>query len=77
MDYTMLSTPITSSVGNSTVSGSVRIINDDENEDTETFTIRIDNCTDLMASCDPGIMDNLTITIEDDDCKAHIANTHN
>ena len=65
----MPSTPITSSVGDSTVSGSVSIIDDDENEDAEMFTIHIDGCTNNMISCNPGSMDTLTITIDDNDCK--------
>ena len=57
-----------SSTGDSTVNGSVMIINDDTNEDTEMFTIRIDSCTNNMASCTPGLMNILNITIDDNDC---------
>ena len=57
-----------SSTGDSTVNGSVIIFNDDTNEDAEMFTIRIDSCTNSLASCAPGLMNTLTITIDDNDC---------
>ena len=68
-DYRNLSTPITSMVGSNTVSGSVTIINDNTNEDTEMFTIHIDNCSNSVAVCTPSLMNTtLTIAINDDDC---------
>ena len=66
-DYRMLSTPIMSSIGESTVSGSIIITDDDTNEDTEMFTIHIDNCTNNLAPCVPGMMNLTIITIDDND----------
>ena len=63
-DYQQPSSPITSSVGDNTVSGSIRIIDDDENEDSETFTVQIVNCTNTAVLCTPAMMNTtLTITI--------------
>ena len=67
IDYQELSSSITSSVGDSTVYGSVRINNDNSNEDPEMFTIQIVNCTNTAASCEPAVMNTtLSITINDD-----------
>ena len=66
-DYGQLSSPITSSVGGSIVSGSVGIIDDDRNEDPEVFTVQIVNCTNTASSCTPALMNTtLSITIIDD-----------
>ena len=49
------------------MSGSVRIVNDDRNEDPEVFTIQIVNCTNTATLCTLAIMNTtLSITIIDD-----------
>ena len=66
-DYLQPSSPITSSVGDTTVSGSVRIIDDDENEDPEMFTVQIVSCTNTASSCTPAMMNaTVMITINDE-----------
>ena len=71
IDYIPISTTLTSSPGTNTINGSIDINNDDQNEDTEMFSILIYNCTNSLTTCDPGLMNNLVININDDanDCK--------
>ena len=66
-DYENLTSPITSSVGGTTVSGSVDIINDSTNEDTEMLTLHIHNCTNTVAGCSVVLLQYSTINITDDD----------
>ena len=71
MDYVPISTTLTSSTGTNTINGSIDIINDETNEDTEMFSILIYNCTNSLTTCAHGLMNNLVININDDanDCK--------
>ena len=49
------------------MSGSVRIFDDDLNEDPEVFTVQIVNCTNTVTLCTPAVMNTtLSITIIDD-----------
>ena len=65
-DYENLTNPITSSIGGTTVSGSVDIINDNINEDTEMLSLHIHNCTNTVAGCSVTLPYS-TINITDDD----------
>ena len=48
------------------MSGSVRIIDDDTNEDPEMFTVQIVNCTNTVTLCTPAMINaTLSITIID------------
>ena len=70
-DYENLTSSITSSVGGTTVSGSVDIINDSTNEDTEMLSLHIHNCTNTAAGCSV-LLQYSTITITDDDSMYYI-----
>ena len=63
-DYALDQTFVVSSIGDITVSGSLVIFDDNDNEDTEVFTIVIESCTNR---CNPGLMNSLIVNIEDDD----------
>ena len=65
-DYENLTNPITSSVGATTVSGTVDIINDNIIEDTEMLSLHIHNCTNTAAACS-NLVQYSSITITDDD----------
>ena len=48
------------------MSGSVRIFDDDLNEDPEMFTVQIVNCTNTVTLCTPAMINaTLSITIID------------
>ena len=66
-DYENLTSPITSSVGATNVSGSVDIINDNIVETSESFTLHIHNCTNTAAGCSVSMPNSTTIIITDDD----------
>ena len=67
-DYENFTNPISSVVGGTTVSGSVTIIDDIINEDTETFSLHIHNCTNNVSGCSV-LVQYSTITINDNDSK--------
>ena len=67
-DYENLTSAISSTVGGTTVSGSVIIIDDMINEDTEMFSLHVHNCTNTVAGCSVLLPYSL-ITINDNDSK--------
>ena len=67
-DYENLTNPISSMVGGTMLSGSVSIIDDIINEDTESFSLRIHNCTNNVTGCSVLIRYS-QITINDNDGK--------
>ena len=54
--------------GGITVSGSVMIIDDNIDEDTESFSLHVHNCTNDVAGCSAFVLYSL-ITINDNDSK--------
>ena len=70
-DYVGISTSVTSLLGTDTINESIVINNDEQNEETEMFSILIYNCTNSLTTCAHGLMNNLEININDDanDCK--------
>ena len=67
-DYENLTNPISSMVGGTMLSGSVSIIDDIINEDTESFSLHIHNCTNNVTGCSV-LMPYSLITINDNDGK--------
>ena len=67
-DYDILTNPISSMVGGTMLSGSVSIIDDIINEDTESFSLRIHNCTNNVAGCSV-LIQYSQMTINDNDGK--------
>ena len=71
-DYENLTSAISSTVGGTTVSGSVIIIDDMINEDTETFSLHVHNCTNTVAGCS-ALVPYSAIIINDNDSKYSIS----
>ena len=67
-DYENFTSQITSMAGGTTVSGSVVIIDDNIDEDTESFSLHIHNCTNTVGGCFLSTRYSL-ITINDNDSK--------
>ena len=67
-DYENLTNPVSSMVGSTTVSGSVTIIDDIMNEDTESFSLYVHNCTNNVTGCSV-LIPYSTIIISDNDSK--------
>ena len=65
-DYENLTTVITSLPGDTTLSGSVEIIDDNDFEGFEDFTLHLHNCTNTVAGCSLSRM-YLVINITDND----------
>ena len=67
-DYENLTNPISSTPGGTTVSGSVMIVDDIINEDIESFSLHIHNCTNNVSGCSV-LVQYSTVTINDNDSK--------
>ena len=67
-DYENFTSQITSMAGGTTVSGSVMIIDDNIDEDTESLSLHIHNCTNTVGGCLLSTQYSL-ITIHDNDSK--------
>ena len=67
-DYENFTSQISSMAGGTTVSGSVMIIDDNIDEDTESFSLHIRNCTNTVGGCLISTQYSV-ITIHDNDSK--------
>ena len=67
-DYENFTSQISSMAGGITVSGSVMIIDDNIDEDTESFSLHVHNCTNTVGGCSV-LMPYSLITITDNDSK--------
>jgi len=74
-DYRDLSSPITSLNGGTNASGTVTILNDDANEDTESFSLHLHNCTNTVAQCTLNSLIYASIIINDNDGMYYFVST--